>query len=300
MLPPDDPWRIYDDEELLTTKQRKRRERIESLPPVTIKWTLEIQGSLIQLRRHISDPIQPEHHEKKRCHVFSGASRMNLLRLMNRIDWNRVGRSTFCTLTYPPGFVQWKYKKRSEDRYQFMRAWEAKCGKQLASIWKVEWKRRKKGYDAGEWVPHLHLAVLDTPWISKEFLRSKWRSLLDYPVGDLIIDVKEITTKDGLARYLAKYISKASKLDISAQLNTACTIGRAWGTTRQELIPWAEVSCDCEISESTANYLRGLFAERQEWYDPAIHGGFTWFGKDDAELLPKILADNLALRGFGV
>jgi len=224
---------------------------------------------------------------------------MNLLREMNRIDWERVGRSTFVTLTYPPGFVQWKFKKRSMDRYQFMRSWETETGKQLAAIWKVEWKKRKRGYDAGEWVPHLHLAVLDTPWIDKEFLQKKWCSLLNYHAGDTIMKFKEITTKDGLARYLAKYISKSCRLDISGQLNKDCTIGRAWGLTRPELIPWAELKVDREVSAAEASYLRGLFGERCEWYDPAIHGGFTWFGRDDAELIPKILADNLALRGHG-
>jgi len=300
MLPPDDPWEIFDDVPYIPKRERAKVPFRPNLPPVRIKWTLEIQGSLIHLKRHVLDPLPPEHHPKKTCHILSRESRMNLLRMMNRIDWDRVGRSTFVTLTYPPGHVQWKYKKRSMDRYQFMRAWETEVGKPLASLWKVEWKRRKRGADRGQWVPHLHLAVMDTPWINIHFLRRKWRSLIDYPIGPLSTKIKEITTKDGLARYLAKYISKSSPLDISGQLNKEATIGRAWGVTRPELIPWSDVTLDAEIEPEAAAYLRRLFAERQEWFDPSIHGGFTWFGKEDAKILANIIENRLYFADKGL
>lgn len=299
MSPPNDPWEIIDDEPYIPKRERAKVIFRPDLPPVRVKWTVEIQGSMIHVVRHILDPLPAVHHPKKKSHLFTRESQMNLLREVNRIDWHQVGRSSFLTLTYPPDYVSWSHEKRTQDRYQIMRTFESLAGRQLASIWKVEWKRRRKGADVGQWVPHIHIMILNCPWVNHRSVRKRWRKIIGYHDGPLSTWLKEITTHAGCAKYLAKYITKYCSLDISGQLNNSATLGRAWGMGRPELIPWSPVLLDRELSAEEAAKLRQLFSERQAWYDLNIHGGFTWYGEEDAKLISEILVSNLELRGYG-
>lgn len=88
----------------------------------------------------------------------------------------------------------------------------------LNRAWRTMWKRIKraqgpkaKGYvriveltKAGH--PHLHLAV-DCAYIHHSTLSAWMAELLDSP----IVDIRAIKTQAGLARYLAKYLTKSSE-----------------------------------------------------------------------------------------
>jgi hypothetical protein len=81
--------------------------------------------------------------------------------------------------------------------------------------WNLLWKRiqRRHGNAAKGYVkiievtqrghPHLHIG-LDTPFISQRQLSQHWADL----VGSPVVDIRRIHTQRGVARYLAKYLSK--------------------------------------------------------------------------------------------
>jgi hypothetical protein len=84
--------------------------------------------------------------------------------------------------------------------------------------WRLLWKRikRKQGRQARGYVkvieltqkgtPHLHIA-LDCGFISQRWLSAEWLELTGSPV----VDIRIIRTQRGLARYLSKYLTKASE-----------------------------------------------------------------------------------------
>jgi hypothetical protein len=106
---------------------------------------------------------------------------------------------------------------------------------ELNHAWRTIWKRvkRAQGARAAGYVrivevtragwPHLHLAV-DCQFISQENLSTWTEELLDSP----IVDIRAIKTEKGLARYLAKYLTKQSE---------AISSRRRYGATPQFLPP---------------------------------------------------------------
>jgi hypothetical protein len=81
--------------------------------------------------------------------------------------------------------------------------------------WNILWKRicRRHGKAARGYVkivevtanghPHFHIA-LDTPFLSQRSISEHWRHL----VGSPIVDIRRVHTQRGVARYLAKYLTK--------------------------------------------------------------------------------------------
>jgi hypothetical protein len=102
--------------------------------------------------------------------------------------------------------------------------------------WRLLWKRikRRQGQQARGYVkvielqkngtPHLHIA-LDCGFISQRWLSSQWLELSGSPV----VDIRIIRTQRGLARYLAKYLTKASE---------AVASRRKFSASRAFLPPW--------------------------------------------------------------
>lgn len=82
--------------------------------------------------------------------------------------------------------------------------------------WRLLWKRirRRHGARARGYVkvveftaagtPHLHLA-LDIPFTSQRWLSEQWHEL----TGSPIVDIRAVHSRRGVARYLAKYLTKA-------------------------------------------------------------------------------------------
>lgn len=87
---------------------------------------------------------------------------------------------------------------------------------QVNRAFRLLWKRikRRHGRNARGYVkvveftargtPHLHVA-LDTPFLAQSWLSEQWHEL----TGSPIVDIRAVHTHRGLARYLAKYLTKA-------------------------------------------------------------------------------------------
>lgn len=212
---------------------------------------------------------------------FSRDARMRMLRLINKIHWKDVGKSTFITLTYPDTHITLGQTDRKKHRDQFFREVERDCGHAVPFLWKLEWQVRKSGEHVGTPAPHTHCMALGLPFIHHQVVRKLWRRIIKAK-GPLATDVKAIKGEDGAARYMAKYVSKASSLDISAYRSNPKMRGRAWGLTRSNLVPMFAVSLLERLTEDQSELLRQYASENFKNYDVELGGGFTVFGRAHA------------------
>lgn len=204
---------------------------------------------------------------------------MRLLRTINKIDWNGIKGTTMITLTYPDTEVTALYKLRTRQREAFMKRLYRHLGRPVPSIWRAEWKPRQTGTLIGQLVSHLHILLPDIPWVGRFKVNDFWQELLGY--GKILqTDVKAISSGDGGARYLSKYVSK--DLDISAYLAAGEEIdfGRHWGIGHPELMPWSPVVIDRRLSPEEEQwcqeYARQVFPQFKE----AGQHGYTRLGLD--------------------
>jgi len=91
---------------------------------------------------------------------FTPAARRRMMQMMAKVE--RAAIPFFVTLTYPDDFPLYRedYKGHLEafcDRLE--RRWPG-----MAVIWKLEFKERKSGENAGKLAPHYHLFVYGVPW----------------------------------------------------------------------------------------------------------------------------------------
>lgn len=138
-------------------------------------------------------------------------------RLAKRIQRTKAQR--FVTLTIRP--AEGESAEEALDR--------------LNRAWRIVWKRikREQGAKAVGYVriveltkrgvPHLHIA-LDSGFVPQRRL-SGWMGAI---VGSPIVDIRKIKSERGLARYLAKYLTKAHE---------TLENRRKWSATRRFLPP---------------------------------------------------------------
>jgi hypothetical protein len=92
--------------------------------------------------------------------TFSKASRRRLLDKLAQVRRDQV--PVFVTLTYPDDFPAYRedYKNHLDLFGQRLRRrWSAS-----SAIWKIEFKVRLSGVNAGKLAPHYHLFVFGAPW----------------------------------------------------------------------------------------------------------------------------------------
>lgn len=153
----------------------------------------------------------------------------------------------------------------------------------LNRAWRLLWKRikRRQGGQARGYVkviefqrngtPHFHLA-LDCGYLSQGWLSAQWRDLSGSPV----VDIRRIRTERGLARYLAKYLTKAGE---------AVSSRRKFSASRAFLPPYEkppppedELPPSWSYSRASADRLERALVEQgwkpfHGWYlAPADHG----------------------------
>ena len=172
---------------------------------------------------------------------FSTHSRRRLMRLIASTE--RSNRPLFVTLTYPDRFDQDKVKwKRDMDVFgkRFSRAFP-----DSGFLWRIEFKERLSGVNAGQIAPHFHLLVWDVPITNfRDFADMAWYSIVgsaDKRHRKAGVSSERVRQWGGTMAYVAKYIAKieAFPLDWS---------GRVWGVVGRERIPWA-VMITIEISD---------------------------------------------------
>jgi len=286
------PWEIVDDEPYIPKRERpKAKVVVDHREPRTV-WRCLVQGNLVKIEKKTYQPLPSPIPEKQLSHAMSRQARKRMLETINKVDWPKSMPAVFVSLTYPDEYISWTYKERANDRYRFLRYVERDLGRKISSMWRVEWEVRKSGELTGWLAPHMHFILLNVKWVDKEDVRFWWRKITK-AVGPLCTDVQEVYDEFGAAKYLAKYLSKAHTLDISAQLNNRTSFGRSWGFTRPAGVPWAPKAFEGELTPRQVEILRSLASERFPWYDEAISGGFTFFGEMEAKSIARILTYGL-------
>jgi len=252
--------------------------KVES-PNQECTWYLKMQGNCTEIYRKLNYSTVSSEYKRGLMGGFSRESRMSLLRLVNKVDPDKIGKSSFVTLTYPDSWLYIGQKPRSSHRAQFLKKLEYHCGKHVATVWRIEWKARLSGANVGAFAPHYHFMAFNVPFITKEEIRRWWREILDVE-GALSTDVKKIKNWLMASAYIGKYIAKESALDITAYRNNPYMRGRHWGNTRKELLPMAEVDTLKQLTGREIELAQAYAADKFTHYDQEKGGGFTLFGKE--------------------
>lgn len=199
---------------------------------------------------------------------YSRQSRNRLLRLIGKTD--KFQQPVFVTLTYPDVYSRDKAKwKRDIDVF----------GKRLvrkfdnpAFIWRVEFKERQTGQNAGVVMPHYHLLVYG---VSAVDLR-KWTSEAWYQVCDsgdekhlkAGTSVERLKSWNGVISYVSKYIAKLDKFPDD-------WTGRVWGIVGRNNMPWAAI-VTIALDGQTAIRLVRLGRKFCKMGGKTLVNGLTW------------------------
>lgn len=270
--------------------QRKHRLFGGWAPPLpSVTWSVTGQGRCLEVRRHLNNFQQPDPPRGKCVGPMSRASRMRLLRTIAKIHFGKHTHSLFITLTYPDIRRHSDYKKHTTERSLFVRYIEKYVGRQVAILWRKEWKVRKSGAAKGSLVPHYHLICFGVRYIPKEVILGWWRTILGVK-GPLMTRVDGITDGEKAARYTCKYAAKVSLsgLDNDAYLNTLW--GRPWGMHRKSKMPWCPREQEYPLTEEQLAMCRereAAMAKEGRTHPP---GGFTLFYEHAAALVRYIAA----------
>lgn len=259
----------------------------------TANWTVEIQGDLTQVKATGPRLFVNKTKKRKCINAFSAASRLRVLKLIARVDWNQFLPGVFITLTYPDNMVGLTYKERSKHRYLFHRAMERYLGTKVASLWRIEWVPRRSGTWKGFLIPHLHLLVSKVSYIPWRVVREWWRSAIGAS-GYLHTWIEKIEEAGHAAKYCCKYVAKQHSFISAAYHNTRVTVGRMWGVLRARQIARCPVRLYRPLSPSEIDFVKGL-----RKYVPDVKPfwrevGFTIFGADVADQVYEILSRPLA------
>lgn len=257
--------------------------------PEEIRWHCAVVGRMVHVYRTGVKMPRPPQSDKRTIGPWSGQSRMRMLKLLNQIDYPRLGRSVFLTLTYPDSCLVKEYAARTAQRTNFLRYVETSIGKNASCIWRIEWEERQSGHYTGRLAPHYHMMMLNVKWLGKEKVREWWRRTIKAPDGPLITDVRRIYNEDGVARYLSKYIAKYVALDLCTYLRSPFEFGQHWGCTRKHLIPMCRTRVDRILTEQEIKRFKRFGHSRWKTYGERGEGGFTVFGATLADNVAKML-----------
>lgn len=218
---------------------------------------------------------------------FSRASRLRLLKFIAKVDWKKIPCGIFVTLTYPPSHGKRTLAQRNKDRYLFLRHLEEHLGHRITGIWRVEWKPRLTGNDAGEIVPHYHFVILKEKYVHYKLIRNWWRGILKVK-GPLATDVRAIINGELAGFYIAKYVAKVqplASLDNCAYHNSP---GRHYGFIRRNSIPLCPVESIAKLTEPEIDYLLSEGRDRLSWLNfEALHS-FSFLGKASDEIFDSL------------
>jgi hypothetical protein len=245
------------------------------------------QGDLLEVTYVTSQPARRRPGRRKAIVGFSPSSRLRLLKRMATVYWEGIGKSLFCTLTYPDDVVNRTKDERTVDRHRLFRDMEKHLDREIALAWRIEWKARKSGKWKGQLKPHVHLIVFNVRWFADQDLRSIWRRVLGVN-GYLRTEAKRIENERDVARYVAKYIGKQEEdrsLVIASYLNT---VGRAWGFHRPELIPWCVRTWDLNCTEDEIALLENAAASKIPYFPTGTRSGFSLFGPIVKKVMEEI------------
>ena len=228
--------------------------------------------------------LQPK-GEKGRGEVthFSVRSRFRVFCLMMKIDWSKIGKSLFVTLTYPNFLRPNDKDEMNVHRALFARYVEGYKEKHVVILWRVEWQDRKTGPMRHYLYPHIHLLVLNVQYIHHSKVNGWWRKIIGYhPKRKLRTETKRAYGAKGCLSYVSKYCGKIGSLVIGPYLNNPIQ-GRQWGILRRKELPlheehYVETTMNDELWQA---YSQGFKANGDVKYN---NQSFTLFGPQAAEI----------------
>lgn len=167
---------------------------------------------------------------------FSRASRKRLLDLLNMIRTEALSTGLFVTLTYPDIFPQ-EADRWKRDLDVFLKRAKRQFPKSVW-VWRLEWKERRSGENAGKVAPHFHLLALGVPWVDLRWLARSWYETVGS--GDLRhlgagTQAQRVRSRRGVLYYAAKYMGKSAE-------SPSFWTGRVWGIVGRDLLPVALVT----------------------------------------------------------
>jgi len=261
--------------------------------PPKAEWTATIQGKSIIVKANRYRQIPEQQSTRGTVKNFSAKARLRMLRFLATVDWNRVGESSFITLTYPDKVIHKDAKKRNRERYLFHRYMEKHSRTKLSGVWRVEWKPRLSGVNKGKLLPHIHLLTFGDSSIEKSTVRESWRNIT-HAVGRLEVDAQRVPAGDVVSMYVAKYCTKIPDspcLDNVPYLNS---IGRHYGFTRKAMIPSHPKTVIALRDEALVEWLRRVASRQIASYDFRFSEGFTLLGDITEHVKKQIFENDLA------
>lgn len=223
--------------------------------PAKHRAYLEVYENLMQLRVDQASLKQKTVSKRGEITEYSDKSRNRFLRALNQLHWPQGG-VYFITLTYPdvyqddPDQVHQDLQKLYERMQYYFPS--------VALIWRLEWRRRKMGNNAGRVAPHFHALVFNWPayvadnshdlWSLWDWLRVNWAEIVYASTGadpDVMMpngytayqnalifgtDVKLVESRRQANYYVSKYMNK-SEVSLPDLQTGEIQVprGRAWG-----------------------------------------------------------------------
>ncbi len=239
---------------------------------------IEIQGQLaaVAIRK---GPLKFERAKRGDVQGFSNASRLRMLKTMNRLDFSRAGKTTFATQTWRDECGRPSPLKITQARSVCQRDLERLAGRRLPAIWRVEWQVRKRGRLKGEYMPHVHVVYFGIPFIPKEDWTMAWARAIGFD-GRVSVKLEGVENARKLCYYVSKYMAKPewlSNLDIPSYLNKYLP-GRKWGIYRRELMPWADKLDVRTAPGALIDRIREIATEQWAKCPESEESGFCVFG----------------------
>lgn len=248
---------------------------------------ITIQGGLVTIAFRESNCVPPEKKKDQIINEFSPGARLRLLKQVATIDWDKLPRGLFVTLTYPDDRADVEVRTATIQRHRFIRDTETYLQAKIPILWRKEQQKRKSGTHTGKYVSHFHLCVFSERFVPHAVVRDIWRKILG-TTGALCTDVKRMRSGEHAAFYLAKYLSKPrhpSSLDYGLYLNKP---GRAWGWHRKDLVPLHEPRYLTDLApmalKAVYDEARRLRKIPDEWSCPSI----TLLGNNAFKMIEKL------------
>lgn len=254
------------------------------------QYNVVVQGTLLEWKPN-REPLKSKIGGKRGLITsFSRQSRLRMIKLFNRMDWERIQSGIFITLTYPDEIDVSSGERLRRHRQLFWRKVETWLEHHVPAIWRVEWMPRLSGSRLGELMPHFHIYVPDEKFIPYQMINDWWSGVLHVQL--VMTDVTSVWERAKAGYYICKYAAKIDDPSISLSLVHVGTkrLGHHWGKFRRKRMPMAKrkvyrLYSNAEIDAIRDECLRGA-KEYNEWGTES----FSFLGRNATDL-DAVLAD---------
>lgn len=160
-----------------------------------------------------------------------------MLSMFNQVDWHKIGRCIFITLTYPNFCRPDDHEDMSKHLHLFRRKLEKHLERKVPIVWRLEWEVRKTGPMRNFWYPHFHLMIVGVTFVHYARVNKWWREVIGH-LPKTRTETRGAKDRTRCFIYITKYCAKRiGSLVFGPYLNNPWN-GRRWGVLRRELLPF--------------------------------------------------------------